>query len=275
MLFISCFGNIPSCGKPLGDLLISGAGIPDPLGGKGGGIEDAARKLCRKSDTRTSLAHLANTAGKAVRGFDVGIESMERAPIPFGMYFRASDDYTLAALPEGSVLYNVTPKAGATVDSEFILCPRGLGVLPLHGMEGYPRFPAIYRYENAAGMKFAVLTFIPETVATKSPWTPGIFRNYRLQSTLGEIYSWLAGKPLPAMCYGAPGAYILAKREGDRLSVGLWNIFADEILSPVIALEGVYTHLDIHNAKGHLEGDRLIIEEDIPPYGFLFFTVSK
>lgn len=49
----------------------------------------------------------------------------------------------------------------------------------------------------------------------------------------------------------------------------------DFLLSPVIALEGVYTHLDIHNAKGHLEGDRLIIEEDIPPYGFLFFTVSK
>ena len=238
-------------------------------------IGENARYVTEEELMRGAIIDVQAAKRLIERGIDVGIEKMERAPVPFGMYFRASNDYTLASLPEGGIFYDITPKAGAVVDSEFILCPRGLGVLPVQGMEGYRRFPAIIRYENARGMKFAILSFMPETVATKGLWTPGIFRNYRMQRAFGDLYAYLAGKPLPAMCYDAPFAYLLCKREGKSLSVALFNLFADEILSPTIELDGKYTHLDIYHAKGHLDGDRLIIEEDIPPYGFLFFTVSK
>lgn len=209
------------------------------------------------------------------RGIDVGIEKLTRAPLPFGMYFCATGDYTLASLPAGSVIYDVTPKAGATVDSDFVFCPTGLGVLPTQGLETCPRIPAVMRYENKDGMRFAILTFIPETVVTRNAWTPGIYRNYRMQETLASLYAWVSQRPLPAMCYGAPHLYILAKRgEDGSLAVGLWNLFPDPVDQPVIHLDRTYASVDLYHATGTLDGDCVCIDGELPPYGFAFFTVK-
>lgn len=209
------------------------------------------------------------------RGIDVGIERLTRAPVPFGMYFHATEDYTLASLPEGSVIYDVIPKAGAAVDSDFVFCPSGLGVLPTQGLEECRRIPAVMRYENGDGMRFAILTFIPETVVTRNAWTPGIYRNYRMQETIAALYAWTSKKPLPAMCYGAPHLYILAKRTEDgSLAVGLWNLFPDPVDSPVIHLDRAYASVDLYHATGALDGDCVRIDGELPPYGFAFFTVT-
>lgn len=124
-------------------------------------------------------------------------------------------------------------------------------------------------------MKFVILPFIPETVATINEWIPGIFRNYRFQKLLGNCYEWLAGKPLPAMCYGAPQLYTLCRKDDSSMAVGLWNIFADEVITPVVELDGEYSSVDFYNCSGRLDGNRVILDNDIAPYGFAFFTVNK
>lgn len=209
------------------------------------------------------------------RGIDIGVESMERVEKPFAQHFKFSDDYTLASLPFESVFYNMKLKDGAEVDSEFVICPPGLGVIPGQGINERPRFPGCVRYENAEGMKFVILPFIPETVATTNEWIPGIFRNYRFQKLLGNCYEWLACKPLPAMCYGAPQLYTLCKKDDSSMAVGLWNIFADEVITPEIELDGEYSSVDFYNCSGRLDGNRVILDNDIAPYGFAFFTVNK
>jgi hypothetical protein len=77
------------------------------------------------------------------------------------------------------------------------------------------------------------------------------------------------------MCYGAPQLYILCKKDESSMAVGLWNLFADGVLNPVIELDQYYTSADFYHCGGRLEGDKLLLDEEIPPFGFAFFTVYK
>ena len=85
----------------------------------------------------------------------------------------------------------------------------------------------------------------------------------------------LQGRPLPAMCPGNPELYTLVKKNGNEMAVGLWNIFADPIIKPVIELDGDYDTLDTYNCTGRIEGNKVILDAPIPPYGLAFFTVKK
>ncbi len=210
------------------------------------------------------------------RGIDIGVTSMERVQNPFCEYYPTEDQYTLASVPADGVFYDMKLKSGAVVDSEFVITEPGLGVIPPQGLDGKRRFPACYCYENADGEKFAVYSFLPESVATTNEWIPGIFRGYCRQRQLGRLYEFLAGRPLPAMCYGAPELYVLCKRgEDGSLAVGLWNLFADSVLRPTIELDGIYTDIDCYRCNGKIDGTRVRLEEEIPPFGFAFFTVKK
>jgi hypothetical protein len=57
------------------------------------------------------------------------------------------------------------------------------------------------------------------------------------------------------------------------MSVGIWNSFADEVISPTITLDREYTRADFYHCKGKTEKNLVILQDDIPPYGFAFFTV--
>lgn len=59
------------------------------------------------------------------------------------------------------------------------------------------------------------------------------------------------------------------------MSVGVWNFFADEVMNPVIELDEVYAGADIYQKDGHLDGNKLVLHDDIPPYGFVLFTVYR
>ncbi len=209
------------------------------------------------------------------RGINVGIESMERVQNPFCEYFEAEDQYTLASVPMEGVFYEATLKKGAIVDSEFIITEPGLGVIPPLGLDGKKRFPAAFFYQNEKGMRFAIYSFLPESVTTTNEWIPGIFRNYCRQRQLARAYEWVGGKSLPAMCFGSPELYILCKKDRDEMAVGLWNLFADGIVDPVIELDDCYREVDCYRCSGRLEGKRLILDGELPPYGFAFFTVRK
>lgn len=209
------------------------------------------------------------------RGIDIGITSMEKAPVAFAENFPEQNERTLAFAPVDGMFYRFTLKEGAITDSEFVAGAEGLGVIQAQGLDHCTKYPACFRYENAEGMRFMIYSFIAETVTTRDLWVPGLFRNYCRQRQLADGIRWLCGRSLPAMCLGNPELYILCKKDENSMAVGLWNLFADSVLHPVIELDDTYRSVDFYRCKGHLDGNRLLLDEEIPPYGFAFFTVCR
>jgi hypothetical protein len=82
------------------------------------------------------------------------------------------------------------------------------------------------------------------------------------------------GKGLPAVCPGNPNLYILCKKDEKSMAVGMWNLFPDCVIDPVIELDEAYTSIDFYNASGSIDGKTVHLDKDIPPYGFVLFTVN-
>ena len=127
-----------------------------------------------------------------------------------------------------------------------------------------------YRYENAKGQRFLVLNQVIN-LTMRSNRTP--MKHYERNRQYTNQIPWLGGEQLPASCYGHPALYMMCKQEGDSLSVGLWNFFADAAINPVVQLSKAYTQLCTIGVNGRLDGDRVLLE-DIPPFGFAGFEVK-
>lgn len=209
------------------------------------------------------------------RGIDIGIESYTQAQSPFAEYFRDEDEFTMARTPNGGVFFDFKLKPDAEILSDFIISTGALSVINHSTINESPKFPACYYYKNKDGQSFMVYSFIVNTVATRTHWRPGVFRSYCRQRQIAHGIEKLQGRPLPAMCFGNPELYTLVKKKGNEMAVGLWNIFADPILKPVIELDDTYDTLDTYNCTGKLEENKVILDAPIPPYGIAFFTVKK
>lgn len=131
------------------------------------------------------------------------------------------------------------------------------------------RFPAAYRYVNAKGERFFVLAY--DAYVNKSD---GMRRSTARSRQLREAVRWLAGRDLPAYAGGHPDCYLMAKRGEKALAVGLWNLFADEMLAPVVELDEPYASVEFINCSGRVEGNRVYLT-DIAPYSFVGFEVRK
>lgn len=209
-------------------------------------------------------------------GIDVGILSMEekKPARPAAEYFPAEDRFVSCAPDSQGTVYEVTLKDSAVVESEFVRTVSGLALPFGNDLSVFPRYPASYYYENADGEKYLVFPYNPCTLPARSGWANGLYRSYARGRQLIAAYEKMAGRPLPAVCPGAPGAYILCMKDEHEMAVGLWNLSEDEILSPVISLDRAYETVDIYHASGHLRGNELVLDEDLPPYGFVLFTVK-
>ena len=150
----------------------------------------------------------------------------------------------------------LSPKPGAEVLSEF---------------RGEIAAPSALQYENAQGTRFCILGFD----ADKSKRNERFSRNYCRQSQLIRSLAWLGRAPLPAVCAKNPDLYLLCKRGGGSMAVGLWNLFPDAVLSPVIELDKAYTRVEFINCSGSLDGNRVRLDADIPAYGFAGFEVFE
>ena len=206
------------------------------------------------------------------RGIDVGITSMERMAVPSSEYYIPYDEYACISVHGGGKFYDMTIKDGAKVVDEFIMSTPGLGVC--NAVDGAPRKPACFLYENADGYRFMVYSFIGETVHALHEWAFGLSRNYCRQKQICDGVKWL-GKPLPATCNGNPDLYILCKKDENSMTVGLWNLFADSVLHPVITLDDTYDTVDFYRCGGTMQGDKVYHYNELAPYGFVCFTVRK
>ncbi len=210
------------------------------------------------------------------RGIDIGVSEIRRAVAPRAEYYHAPQDYTLAIVPKTAAFYEMTVKEGAILDSEFVIAEgTGLaGVTPSIALANNPKYPACVRYENADGQKFMIYGFMIDTLVSDNPWVPGIFRNYYRQQQLVEGIKWL-GKSLPAVCRKNPELYTLCRKDENSMAVGLWNNFPDGVLEPVIELDGEYRSVDFYHCNGRLDGNRVILDDELRAYDFAFFTVYK
>lgn len=200
------------------------------------------------------------------RGIDIGINGMEPISAPVAEIFPDYGEVTICGFDRDAVFYNIELKENAKVLSEFCLSQAGLGTIPPEGVDGCDRFPSCCTYENESGQRFMIYPFAAETVLTRSIWKYGLFRNYCRQRQLYDGIEWLQRKPLPAVCPKNPFLYMLCKRDNDRLTVGLWNIFSDEIAEPEIKLDKAYSKLDCFNCEGRLVDNNVILSGNIPPY---------
>ena len=57
------------------------------------------------------------------------------------------------------------------------------------------------------------------------------------------------------------------------MSVGLWNIFPDEIFEPIVELDRDYSEIEFINCSGRLEGSRVYLSE-MAPYSVAGFEVK-
>ncbi|MBQ7118810.1 MAG: hypothetical protein IJO09_01215 [Oscillospiraceae bacterium] len=124
-----------------------------------------------------------------------------------------------------------------------------------------------YLYENASGHKFLVFAF--------DAYFNGeiTYRSYLRSREIKEAVEFF-GEKLPAYSYGNPDLYTLAKKKENEMAVGLWNIFPDSVIDPVIELDSEYSEIECINCTGEIKGDKVYLSE-IPPFSFAGFVVSK
>lgn len=187
------------------------------------------------------------------RGLDVGL--ITAAPLqetPTHEYFAEEAD--VAPLGNKKGLISLTAKPDAETLSWFV---------------GQMRTPSAYRYENAVGLRVLVLGFRAEQAVSNARFQ----RSYYRQSQLIRTIEWLGRQPLPAVCSKNPDLYLLCKRGPHSMSVGLWNLFPDAVLTPTVTLDRPGCRVEFWNAAGHLEGNQVCFDCDIPAFSFAGFEV--
>ncbi|MBQ8578392.1 MAG: hypothetical protein IJ449_10590 [Clostridia bacterium] len=194
------------------------------------------------------------------RGVDCGILSAEPAPAALSEDFPAlngREAENVRTLSGGSY-YRVTLKAGAKVLSTF--------------RAGAETYPAAWYYENEAGGRFFVYAFDINSVDRNSQ----LLCSYARQAQFYAALEAVQGRPSMAVSMGHPHLYMTVKdrADGERV-VGLWNCFADEMLTPTVTLDRAYETVSfLGGADGYLDGNRVVFTTDIPAHTFAGFIVK-
>ena len=187
------------------------------------------------------------------QGIDVGLESIGNVMVNNFLYFPRQNEKILTNY-RGAAAYEISPKPNARVVT--------------YTQRGDERFPDAIEYENASGQRFLVYAFDGAFV------NEGRYRNYCTQAQLATSLSWLARKEMPAVCLGDPDLYVICKQSKDGMAIGLWNMFADEILNPEITLTERFCSAEFINCEGALDEKGLHLAT-IPAYGFAFIHLKR
>ena len=185
------------------------------------------------------------------QGIDVGIESIGDNLANNLLYFPKYDDVVVTGYGQTSA-YEIKVKDGAKA--------------VVYTENNGKRFVDAFHYCNDKGQKFLVYAFDGAFTSDTR------YRNYYTQRQLCDSIEWLLNGKMAVKCLGNPDLYILAKKNEEGLAIGLWNIFADEILKPVIELGQEYHDAEFINCSGQLTGSTVELS-DIPAFGFAFINL--
>ena len=129
--------------------------------------------------------------------------------------------------------------------------------------------PASFRYTNSDGQTFLVFCLDAFTCADE------MYKNYSRQK---QMLDFLAdsGAKLPAIAPGNPDLYVICKESEDKLAVGLFNCFADEISDFEVALPEKYSNAEFFRCDGKLsESGNGIRIDRLAAFGWCFIELKK
>lgn len=141
----------------------------------------------------------------------------------------------------------------------------------LYAMDGDKRRLLLYRYENENGQRFLVCMTDPMAKL----YNHEICKGYLMQEAVHKGLEWIAREKMPVACKGNPNLYLLCKRGGKKLAVGLFNCFADAVLEPTVKLDRAYRSIRFVGCEGRLEGDTVYLSNPIPAYEYVAFEVEE
>ena len=125
------------------------------------------------------------------------------------------------------------------------------------------QWDAIFRYENADGMRFLVYPSDAEAANRNREY----FDCYPLRRLLLDNAAWLNGKPMEAYTLGDhPYLYSLVKKDDTSLAIGLWNLFDDKIDRAEIKVNFDYSRVRFVNCEGHIEEGKIVLDSVLYPY---------
>lgn len=190
------------------------------------------------------------------RGLDVGLTDLVPMDKPASETFPAglvTPHSTILPVDTNGRFFRLTPKEGAMVCSTY-----DTGA------------PAVIRYVRPNGAPVVVYAFGMETISYGST----MMKNYCRQA---QALSLLPS--LPVTIQKEPGAYVLARRSGDKLVVGIWNFGKDLLLPEEITLDGSYhkiTPIGDTDAQLSTDADRTTVQlgNMVPPYTFAGFVAE-
>ena len=128
--------------------------------------------------------------------------------------------------------------------------------------------PSSYLYENNEGQRFLVYLFEGASV----PFDSDLLLSYPRMRQLKKALAYLGKKPLSAyVTDNVSGVYMMTKKEGKTLSLGLWNTRPDTF-SFSVAIDGfdrLTSAPDCVSAK-----ENGISVKDMPPFSSLYLSVT-
>ena len=128
-----------------------------------------------------------------------------------------------------------------------------------------------YRYENDKKQRFLVYLFD----ASSLPFDTGLLKGYLQQRILTDAVQWISERPLPARCTGHPELYMLCGETEDRLSIALFNCFADSIPQAVIELADSYREAEFIGCEGELVQNRVTLRSELHAFRFAAIILKK
>jgi hypothetical protein len=219
------------------------------------------------------------------KGIDVGLVSYTRVSAnPSEEYFPKYDTAVVLGKPSPFDVrfYSVKMKAGAEAVSVF----RYGNDVPQFGEykaafsqeASKEEFPACYLYENADGQRFCVYTFVALNVQNRDIYNGfggDFFVNYCRQKQIFDSAEWIGGKSLPVKSLKNPYLYVLCAEGDGKRTVGLWNLWEDEILHPEIELDAPPSEIKFYETEGYVDGATVHLTKPLKPYECAFFEIGK
>ncbi len=191
------------------------------------------------------------------RGFDVGLRNVMGRINPEEEIYHAEDDVTGIG-------------GGSWMAAEVAEDAKVESTLTGHGMADCP---GVYTYENANGQRFAVYCFHAQT-GYETGAARGLFRGWARAAQIRRLLVWLSGRELDAVCDPAPDLYMMAKRDGDEMTVAMWNFGVDAVYAPKVRLGEEWTSVNADWGSAKLEG-KTVVAGKLPAFGFTCFTLRK
>lgn len=200
------------------------------------------------------------------RGIDVGLKEFCGE---FKVGAELFNEHIMHRMMKSNGYFKIIPKDNAKVLSYYLnRTPQYYGDL-----DGIEKTPAAYLYENANGQRFCVFAFAGHLIESNLV-NEGEICFYAKTEQVVTASEWVCKKSLPAKCYKNPGLYMLCKKDGKSLSVGLWNIFHDKINKPEVILDKQYKSVEGIGCSVELKGNKAILST-INSFDFCAFIVSE